>query len=63
MKLNITQAEETLMQAARELADFITEHNKILKSKIGATDLNEPEYHDYQTCHELQVIARKLSEL
>ena len=63
MKLNISQTTEMLMQASRELCDLIIEHNKMLNSKISSTDLDEPDYHDFQTCHELQVLARKLEEL
>ena len=63
IKINITQTTETLMQASRELCSLIIEHNAILNSKIHGTDLDQPDYHDFQTCHELQLIARELSKL
>ena len=62
-KINITQITEILMQASRELCNLITKHNANLNAKISCTDLDEPDYHDFQTCHDLQIIARELSKL
>ena len=49
-----------LISAAHELAQFITEKNDRLLAAAVATDQDEPEFHDYQTCGELQAIANRM---
>ena len=64
MKLYITQTTiDTILSASRELQSLIKEHNDILMSKSGPQDLDPPDCMDYQTCHELQVIAHELKGL
>ena len=64
MKLYITQTTiDTILSAAKELELLIFEHNKVLRKNINCADLDEPDYHDYQTCQELQVIAHELKGL
>ncbi len=46
--------------AAEELACLITTMNKYLKSSTAGTDLDEPDYYDYQTCYELMVLAKEI---
>ena len=40
-----------------ELALLIKKHNDELKRKILPTDLDEPDYLDYQSCGDLQLVA------
>jgi len=58
--MNIKESIKILGQAAGELSAFIACHNLSMKHKISATDLDEPDYMDMQTCHELQVIAKEM---
>ena len=46
--------------AAEELAFLIDKINDDLKSNITSTDLDDPDYYDYQTCYELMVLAKEL---
>ena len=61
--MNIKESIKILGQAAGELAAFIACHNLSMKRKISPTDLDEPDYMDMQTCHELQVIAKEMESL
>jgi hypothetical protein len=61
--MKVKESIKILGQAAGELAAFIACHNLSMKRKISATDLDEPEYMDMQTCHELQVIAKEMESL
>ena len=61
--MNIKESIKILGQAAGELSAFIACHNLSMKHKISATDLDEPDYMDMQTCHELQVIAKEMESL
>jgi len=49
-----------LESAAEELASFIRMKNEELKTNISCTDLDPPDYYDYQTCYELMVFAKDL---
>ena len=53
---------ELLVSAAIELAAYITEKNLELMGKVSSADLDMPELHDFQTCHELQKLAQKLKD-
>ena len=46
--------------AAEELSCLIDKINDDLKSNITSTDLDDPDYYDYQTCYELMVLAKEL---
>ena len=61
--MNIKESIKILGQAAGELSVLINCYNARLKKQISATDLDEPEYMDMQTCHELQVIAKEMESL
>ena len=61
--MNIKETTEILMQASKELCNLIIEHNARLQSEITSQTETEPDYMDYQTCQELQVIARDLKKL
>jgi hypothetical protein len=61
--MNIKESIKILGQAAGELSAFIACHNLSMKHKINATDLDEPDYMDMQTCHELQIIAKEMESL
>ncbi|PCI53660.1 MAG: hypothetical protein COB36_12055 [Alphaproteobacteria bacterium] len=54
---------EILRSAASELRRYIDDVNAKLKAGIVSTDLDDPDYHDYQTPHELAVIAKKYEAL
>ena len=54
---------EILRSAASELGKYINDINEKLKADIQSTDLDDPDYHDYQTPHELVVIAKRYEEL
>jgi hypothetical protein len=56
-------AAKILHSAANELGKLIEEHNKTKAFYIHANSENEPDYHDFQTCHELHVIAKMLQGL
>ena len=49
-----------LLRIADELKSYIDNENERLRNKITCIDLDPPDYHDYQSCHELQVIANKM---
>lgn len=49
-----------LISAANELAKYIAKANHDLKAGITATDLDDPDYHDFQTCDELLLIASEI---
>ena len=51
-----------LISASKELASYIDKENKRLKSKICSTDLDDPDYHDYQTCYELDRLAAEIRD-
>jgi hypothetical protein len=53
---------ELLLSAASELKSYIDAENKRLKSAITCTDLDEPAYHDHQTCAELYEMAMEIQE-
>ena len=55
-----SEQRKLIENAAEELACLITTTNKDLKSSIVGTDLDEPDYYDYQTCYELMVLAKKI---
>ena len=50
---------EILIQAADELSKLIAFKNKQLLKNRGAS-CEEPEYLDFQTCHELRLIANDM---
>ena len=49
-----------LRSAASELMRYIECRNTELASLIRSTDMSPPDYHDFQTCQELNVIAESL---
>jgi hypothetical protein len=49
-----------IIQAAEELESFIQAANVDLKNAISSTDLDDPDYYDYQTCYELMKLANSL---
>ncbi len=51
---------ELLKLAASELKSYIDAENKRLKQGITSTDLDDPDYHDYQTCAELYDMAMEI---
>tara|TARA_R110000850_G_scaffold4471_2_gene20215 strand:- start:4391 stop:4759 length:369 start_codon:yes stop_codon:yes gene_type:complete len=53
---------EIIKSASRELMSLIDDKNLLIKSKICSTDLEEPDYHDYQTCYELSVMAKTIND-
>lgn len=48
----IVKLETALNSTTRELQSAIDELNSTAKSKISVTDLQPPDYHDYQSVHE-----------
>lgn len=50
---------EMLGTALLELTAAITEVNKNLKSRISSSDLDEPDWWDMQTCHEIHKLLAK----
>lgn len=54
---------EILRSAASELGKYIDDVNAKLKAGIVSTDLDDPDYNDYQTPHELVVIAKQYEAL
>ena len=54
---------EIIRQAANELADLIEQKNDVLRLNILCSDLDDPEYHDYQTVSDLLSIARNMEKL
>ena len=53
---------ELLLSAARELKSYIDAENKRLKQGTSPADLDEPDYHDHQTCAELYALAMEIQE-
>jgi len=53
---------EFLVSVATELESYIDEKNKELKAAITSQDLDDPDYHDYQTCFELMKLSNKIAE-
>tara|TARA_Y100000310_G_C20227657_1_gene598737 strand:+ start:120 stop:296 length:177 start_codon:yes stop_codon:yes gene_type:complete len=49
-----------IIQAAEELESFIQAANMDIKNGISCTDLDDPDYYDYQTCYELMKLANSL---
>jgi hypothetical protein len=58
--LNKKEKARILVSASNELSALINEHNETLRKGINCTDLDEPDYMDMQTCHELMVMASDL---
>lgn len=52
LKNYVDDLERMLLEASNELALLIDKENERLKSNISSTDLDPPEYLDYQTVHE-----------
>lgn len=50
---------KALENIQEEHASLLTRLNKELKARISSTDLDDPDYHDYQTCHEARVALAK----
>ena len=57
----LAEAKKILESASEELESYIDAKNAELKANIKSTDLDDPDYHDYQTCWELMNIARRIS--
>jgi hypothetical protein len=55
-----SEQRKLIENAAEELACLIRKINDDLKSNITSTDLDEPDYYDYQTCYELMALAKEL---
>ncbi len=51
---------EIMISAANELKYYIDKENERLKGEMKCYDSDPPEYHDYQTCYELNQIAKKI---
>ena len=51
---------ELLKTALTELTKLIADKNSRLRRNIQSNDLDDPDYHDYQTCYELEVMINKL---
>ncbi|MBL4940058.1 MAG: hypothetical protein JKY81_00175, partial [Colwellia sp.] len=54
---------ELLRSAARELCSYIDDANGILERGISCTDETPPDYHDHQTCCELDKAADYMDTL
>tara|TARA_R110000764_G_scaffold10764_14_gene32877 strand:+ start:1456 stop:1632 length:177 start_codon:yes stop_codon:yes gene_type:complete len=54
------EQKKLIESAAEELAVLIAKVNDELKSNITSTDLDEPDYYDYQTCYELMCLAKEI---
>lgn len=54
---------EFLVGVAEELEVYIDTKNKELKSNISSQDLDDPDYHGYQTCFELMKLSNKIELL
>ena len=52
-----------LDEVASELKNLIDFKNKVLRSRITSSDLDEPDFHDYQTCHELHQECTRITGL
>ncbi len=55
-----SEQRKLIESAAQELECLITKINNDLKSNIVGTDLDEPDYYDYQTCYELMGLAKEI---
>lgn len=55
-----SEQRKLIENAAEELAYLIGKINDDLKSKITSSDMDEPDYYDYQTCYELMLLAKEL---
>ena len=55
-----SEQRKLIENAAEELAFLIGKINDDLKSNITSTDLDEPDYYDYQTCYELMFLAKEI---
>lgn len=51
---------QILIHASGELKAYIDKENERLKKEISRDSLDDPDYHDYQTCYELLKIAELL---
>jgi len=49
-----------LINVAEELKCFFDDKNAELKKGIAPTDLDDPDYYDYQTCYDLMVFVNDL---
>lgn len=58
--MNVIEKKQILVQASDELSVLINAYNARLKKQIQSTDMDEPDYMDFQTCHELLIIANEL---
>ena len=52
-----------MVNVAIELEAYIDAKNKELKENITSQDLDEPDYHDHQTCYELMRLAHRIKGL
>ena len=59
---NLKDAPALLVSASIELEEYIDDKNKELKAGITPQDLDEPDYHDYQTCHDLLELASRINK-
>ena len=55
-----SEQRKLIENAAEELAFLIQKINEDIKSNITSTDLDGPDYYDYQTCYELMILAKEL---
>lgn len=55
-----SEQRKLIENAAEELACLIGKINDDLKANISSTDLDDPDYYDYQTCYELMVLAKEI---
>ena len=60
--IELKDAPALLFSASVELEKYIEDKNNELKAGITQQDLDEPDYHDYQTCHDLIELASKITE-
>ena len=51
---------QMLLRAASELAQYINKENERLHRNRNKWDLDEPKYHDTQTCQELVELAGRI---
>ena len=58
-EIEIDKLTESLRMTANELESFISLNNSQIKSRITSTDMDEPEYYDYQTVHEAMKLVAK----
>ena len=55
-----SEQKRLIENAAEELECLIKTLNDKMRNEITGTDLDEPDYYDYQTCYELMVLAKEL---